>query len=155
MDHQESPRLLLLKESEALMAWASPFLCPTHTHSPTCPCLSWFQPGPRYCRRLVGVHSPPFSFRLLPSGLGPSVLEYFIFIFFPLSIFSCIYLFIWLYQLLVAVFDPQGSNPGPLHWECRVLATGLPGMSRLELFRFSFLPKGIINPRGTLATSGH
>ena len=36
-------------------------------------------------------------------------------------------------KLLVAAcgisFPHQGSNPGPLHWECRVLATGSPGKS--------------------------
>ena len=26
-------------------------------------------------------------------------------------------------------FPDQGSNLGPLHWECRVLATGPPGQS--------------------------
>ena len=42
-------------------------------------------------------------------------------------------LFIWLCWILVAAcgieFPDQGSNPGPLHWECKVLATGLPGKS--------------------------
>ena len=32
-------------------------------------------------------------------------------------------LFIWLHRVLVAA---HGSNPGPLHWEHAVLATGLP-----------------------------
>ena len=36
-------------------------------------------------------------------------------------------------ELLVAAcgiqFPDQGSNPGPLHWECGVLATGPPGKS--------------------------
>ena len=40
-------------------------------------------------------------------------------------------LLIWLHWILVAVcgiqFPDQGSNPGPLHWEHRVLATGPPG----------------------------
>ena len=30
-------------------------------------------------------------------------------------------------------FPDQGLNLGPLHWECRVLATGSPGMSLLLL----------------------
>ena len=44
-------------------------------------------------------------------------------------------LFIWVCWVLAAAgellnvacgiqFPDQGSNPGPLHWECRVLATG-------------------------------
>ena len=31
-------------------------------------------------------------------------------------------------------FPDQGSNPGPLNWECRVLATGPPGKSLSYLF---------------------
>ena len=31
-------------------------------------------------------------------------------------------------------FPDQGSNPGPLHWECRVLATGPPGKSPTSCF---------------------
>ena len=38
------------------------------------------------------------------------------------------YLFIWLHWVLVVAcgiqFPEQGLNPGPLHWELRVLATG-------------------------------
>ena len=45
------------------------------------------------------------------------------------------YLFIWLHGVLVAScglwFPDQGSNPGPLHWELRGLATGPQGKSRL------------------------
>ena len=55
-----------------------------------------------------------------------------------------IYLFIWLHCVLVAVcelliatcgvsFPDQGSNPDPLHWEYRVLATGPPGKSLNKL----------------------
>ena len=57
--------------------------------------------------------------------------------FFNISMF----IFIWLCQVLVAAcrifsfkiwacgiqFPDQGSNPGPLHWELGVLATGPPG----------------------------
>ena len=35
-------------------------------------------------------------------------------------------------------FPDQGSNPGPLHWECGVLPTGPPGKS-LSVFSFLFL----------------
>ena len=42
-----------------------------------------------------------------------------------------VYLFIWLFQVSVAAcgiyFPEQGSNLGPPHWECRILATGPPG----------------------------
>ena len=39
------------------------------------------------------------------------------------------------WELLVAVvceiqFSDQKLNPGPLHWECSVLAAGLPGKSQ-------------------------
>ena len=55
------------------------------------------------------------------------------------------YYFIWLHRVLVAVFGlllgpcgiefpDQGSNPGPLHWECAVLITGLPGKSQVFYF---------------------
>ena len=27
------------------------------------------------------------------------------------------------------LFSDQGLNPGPVHWECRVLTTGSPGKS--------------------------
>ena len=30
-------------------------------------------------------------------------------------------------------FSDQGSNPGPLHWECRVLAAGPPGKSHVSI----------------------
>ena len=44
-----------------------------------------------------------------------------------------IFLLIWLCWVLAAAcgiqFFDQGSNPGPLHWELRVLATGPPGKS--------------------------
>ena len=34
------------------------------------------------------------------------------------------------------IFPTQGSNPGPLHWECRVLATGSLGKSQDMDFYF-------------------
>ena len=38
-------------------------------------------------------------------------------------------------------FPNQGSNPGPLHWEHRVLATGPPGKSQfLDFFNIDDLP---------------
>ena len=50
-------------------------------------------------------------------------------LFFTIVLLKC--LFIWLCQVLVVAcgiqFPDQGSNLGPLHWEHRVLATGLPG----------------------------
>ena len=69
--------------------------------------------------------------------------------------FKNIYLFIWLHQVLIAAcgifslhcsiqeflvtacgiyFPDQGSNRGPLHYECRVLATGPPGKSQPDRF---------------------
>ena len=44
------------------------------------------------------------------------------------------YLFTWLGEVLVVAcgiwFPDQGSNPGSLHWECGVPATGAPGKSQ-------------------------
>ena len=49
------------------------------------------------------------------------------------------YLFIWLYSILVVIceieFPDQGSYLGPLHWECRILATGPPGKSWICIFK--------------------
>ena len=49
------------------------------------------------------------------------------------------YLFIWLYLVLVAAygiyFPDQGLNPGILHCELGVLATGPPGKSLLPYSR--------------------
>ena len=36
-------------------------------------------------------------------------------------------------------FPDQGLNPGPLHWERGVLATGSPGKSRLYFYTLKFL----------------
>ena len=59
----------------------------------------------------------------------PPFQSFFIF-FFNIYLF---YLFIWLFLALAAAcgikFPDQGLNPGPLHWEHRVLAAGPPGMS--------------------------
>ena len=48
------------------------------------------------------------------------------------------YLFIWLCEVLVEAcgisFLGQGSNLGPLHWECGVSATGPPGKSQSDSF---------------------
>ena len=69
-------------------------------------------------------------------------------LFFLLLFLKNVYLFIWLHQVLVVscgIFAVaragssslnQGSNPGPLRWECGVLATGPPGKSCFS----SFLP---------------
>ena len=44
----------------------------------------------------------------------------------------------WLRRVLAAArgisFPDQGLNPGPLHWEREVLATGPPGKSEISLF---------------------
>ena len=51
------------------------------------------------------------------------------------SIFFLFIIFIWLHQVLVeehGIYFNQGPNPGPLHWEHGVLATGLPGKSQLQ-----------------------
>ena len=58
-----------------------------------------------------------------------------------------IFFFFWLYQVLTAVcglwFPEQGWNPGPLHWELEVLATGPPGNLRnVFLFGFSKVEEG-------------
>ena len=37
----------------------------------------------------------------------------------------------------------QGSNPGPLHWECAILATGPPGKS-LEIISYQFIGNCLI-----------
>ena len=48
------------------------------------------------------------------------------------------YLFIWLFLALAAAyrikFPDQGLNPGPLHWEHRVLAAGSPGKALGPIF---------------------
>ena len=69
---------------------------------------------------------------------------------FPISLkkFFCVCVF-WLCQVLVAAwnllvvayrlwFPDQRSNPGPLHWECGVLATGPPGKSLKLKFSWTF-----------------
>ena len=59
-------------------------------------------------------------------------------LFFYLLIKKILFLFIWLLWAFVAAygiqFPNQGSNPGSLHWEHGVLATGPPGKSLLFLF---------------------
>ena len=38
------------------------------------------------------------------------------------------------------MFPDQGSNPGPLHWECEVIATGPPGKSCKHFLKeFTFI----------------
>ena len=59
--------------------------------------------------------------------------------------FLTIYLFIGLYKVLAValkllaaahgvLFPDQGSDPGPLHWACRVLATEPPGKSTFRVY---------------------
>ena len=51
-------------------------------------------------------------------------------------------IFIWLHQVLViacGIYLPdQGSNPGSLHWECGVLATGPLGKSLIYFSGLTF-----------------
>ena len=45
------------------------------------------------------------------------------------------YLLLFLFlAVLCSMRDDQGSNPCPLHWECGVLTTGLPGKSQVLFF---------------------
>ena len=66
----------------------------------------------------------------------------FCFLFKKIYIYIYIYLFIiYPHQVLVGscgvYFPDQGSNLGPLHWECGVLATGPPGKSQwLSFYTF-------------------
>ena len=59
-------------------------------------------------------------------------------IFFKFRYFFAGLFLIWLCQVLVVAygsqFPDQGSNPGPLHWEHGVSATGPPGKSLMEDF---------------------
>ena len=58
---------------------------------------------------------------------------------FPLNIYS----FIWLCRVLVVTcrikFPDQGRNPGLLHWEHRLLATGPPEKSLWSIPEVFFL----------------
>ena len=90
---------------------------------------------------VVNIPGPGLS--LLLKFLGPFLL---------LLLFSNIHLFIWLHWVLLAAcgiyFPDQGSNPGPLHWECRVLANTPPRRSPSFLLEFpsqlnSFILPGI------------
>ena len=47
----------------------------------------------------------------------------FFFFFFNIYLFDCPG------SAACGMYPDQGLNPGPLHWECRVLAPGLPGRS--------------------------
>ena len=62
----------------------------------------------------------------------PRFQELYLFTFLPLSLLLLLLflIFIWLCWVLIAacgIFPNQGSNPGPLRWEHKVLATGPPG----------------------------
>ena len=54
-------------------------------------------------------------------------------------------------------FPSQGANPGPLHRECRVLATGPPGKSLIILATqtrggiLAWIPWGVVGGRGNMA----
>ena len=67
---------------------------------------------------------------------------FFLFFFFFFNIYFC--LFIWLRQVLAVACGIQflnlGWNPGALHWELRVLATGPLGKPLLSLSFLSLLP---------------
>ena len=47
---------------------------------------------------------------------------------------ACRHLFFFFFAAYGIQFPDQGLNSGPLHWECRVLVTGLPGKSFLVKF---------------------
>ena len=55
-----------------------------------------------------------------------------------IDVFFKFYLFIWLLWVLVVAYGiqlpDQGWNPGPLHWELRVLATGPPEKSLFVVY---------------------
>ena len=58
------------------------------------------------------------------------------------KVFFNIYFFIWLCCVLVVAvgiwFPDQEWNPGPLHWECGILAMGPPGKySQLSILDFA------------------
>ena len=88
-----------------------------------------------------------FFFLIFLSSLGIFTC-WFMVLYFPLIFFfnSYFYLFIWLCQVLVVAcrifscgmwdlkFPDQGLNPGPLHWELRVLTTA----PRRKFFSFIF-----------------
>ena len=59
-------------------------------------------------------------------------------------LFAFKYLFIWLHGVLVAACPCPGNEPGPLHWEHRVLATGPSGKSQLIIVYANqpWLPSG-------------
>ena len=50
--------------------------------------------------------------------------------------------------------EDQGSNPSPLHWECGVLTTGLPGNSPQTFLKASLCPRGIRGQRITTMDVG-
>ena len=53
--------------------------------------------------------------------------------FFKVLLFT--YLFVPVLVVACGIYFPdQGSNPGPLHWEHGVLATGPPGQSLTRVF---------------------
>ena len=81
-----------------------------------------------------------FSFHsfFLPSFLPPSLPFLYLFIYLAALGFSC-----GMQDILVEAcgiqFPDQGSNPGPLHWEHRVLITGSPGKSPLVFIIISVI----------------
>ena len=86
---------------------------------------------------------------------------FFFFFFFNIYLF---YLFIWLFLALAAAcgikFPNQGLNPGPLHWEHRVLAAGPPGKSQesvvlmMGLWPCESTADGLLNVSSQLTASG-
>ena len=98
-----------------------------------------------------GVHAYLMSLRLPCPEKEASVLmiweQYYSASFYTslIFIFICLFMYLaepclsWgLWTLLVEAcgiwFPDQGLKPSPLHWECRVLATGPPGKSQVFLF---------------------
>ena len=80
------------------------------------------------------------------------ILQFWVALSFPLHIFiyflnifiyECIHLFGWTRFFSCGMWDlvpDHRLNPGPQHWECKVLATGPPGKSLLSIYFNPFLP---------------
>ena len=51
--------------------------------------------------------------------------------------------YFWLCNRACEIFLDQGSNLGPLHWDCRVLTTEPPGKSLLFSFWIAAILMGV------------
>ena len=140
-----------------------------------CPLLSWFslfklklnlwaESSKCFCMNLFKKLSGSCAYRICGSLVSCvcmrshsfSLLKKILCIYLSASGLSCRMqgLLVAAFELLVATcgiqFPDQGSNRGRLHWELRVLATGLPGKAQRSLFSwstllFSCIPKSHIN----------